>query len=158
MGRIDYIYLAREKRQAVERVDNATLEAGKGMVGDRYYRLAEAHLNKELPVMQNHISLVEREALDKFLSAHSLTNDYGEFRRSIITSGVSLNALVGKRFELGSAKLFGVELCAPCAYLASIIHPAALPDLELSAGLRATVIRSGEIQLGDTLNAIPTYA
>ena len=75
MGRIDYIYLAREKRQAVERVDKATLEAGKGMVGDRYYRLAEAHLNKELPVMQNHISLVEREALDKFLSAHSLTND-----------------------------------------------------------------------------------
>ena len=30
MGRIDYIYLAREKRQAVERVDKATLEAGKG--------------------------------------------------------------------------------------------------------------------------------
>ena len=155
MGRIDYIYLAREKRQAVERVDKATLEAGKGMVGDRYYRLAEAHL-KKLPVMENHISLVEREALDKFLSAHSLTNDYGEFRRSIITSGVNLNALVGKRFELGSAQLFGVELCAPCAYLASIIHPAALPDLELSAGLRATVIRSGEIQLGDTLKAIPT--
>ena len=158
MGRIDYIYRAREKRQSVERIGKATLVAGKGMVGDRYYRLAEAHLNKELPVMQNHISLVEREALDKFLSAHSLTHEYGEFRRSIVTSGVGLNALVGKRFQLGSAELFGVELCTPCAYLASIIHPAALPDLALSAGLRATVIRSGEIQLGDTLNAVPTYA
>ena len=154
MGNIEYIYLAKDKRRAVERIDKATLEAGKGMVGDRYHQLAEARLAKDLPAMQNHVSLVEREALDKFLSTHSLTHDYGKFRRSIITSGVNLNALVGKHFKLGGAVLFGVELCAPCAYLASIIHPAVLTDLALSAGLRATVIKSGKIKLGDALAEI----
>ncbi|HBW82551.1 MAG: hypothetical protein CMD92_01700 [Gammaproteobacteria bacterium] len=156
MGSIEYIYLARGKRQAVERIGKATLEAGKGIVGDRYYQLAEARSAKGLPVMENHVSLVEREALDKFLSTHSLTLDYGEFRRSVITSGVNLNALVGKHFKLGDALLFGVELCAPCGYLASIIHPAVLPELALSAGLRATVIKSGEIQLGDFLDEKPS--
>ncbi len=158
MGKLEYIYLAKAKREAVERVDNATLEAGKGLVGDRYHKLAETHLARDLPVLENHVSLVEREALDKFLSAHGLTYDYGKFRRSIITSGIDLNALVGQHFRLGEAELFGVELCAPCAYLASIIHPAALPDLALSAGLRATVIGSGQIQPGDTISAISPTA
>ena len=158
MGKLEYIYLAKAKRQAVERVDTATLEAGKGLVGDRYHKLAETHLARELPVLENHVSLVEREALDKFLSAHGLTYDYGEFRRSIITSGIDLNALVGQHFRLGEAELFGVELCAPCAYLASIIHSAALPDLALSAGLRATVIGSGQIRPGDSISAVSPVA
>ena len=44
MGKLEQIYLAKAKRQAVERVDTATLEAGKGLVGDRYHKLAETHL------------------------------------------------------------------------------------------------------------------
>ena len=43
MGKLEQIYLAKAKRQAVERVDTATLEAGKGLVGDRYHKLAETH-------------------------------------------------------------------------------------------------------------------
>ena len=66
MGKLEYIYLARAKRQAVELVDTATLEAGKGLVGDRYHKLAETHLARELPVLENHVSLVEREAWTNF--------------------------------------------------------------------------------------------
>ncbi|HAR90665.1 MAG TPA: sulfurase, partial [Gammaproteobacteria bacterium] len=37
MGTIERIYLARGKRQAIEQVEAASLEAGKGIVGDRYH-------------------------------------------------------------------------------------------------------------------------
>ena len=59
MGTIERIYLAPGKRQAVEQVEAASLEAGRGIVGDRYHQLAEQHLAKGMEVMQNHVSLVE---------------------------------------------------------------------------------------------------
>ena len=158
MGTIERIYIARGKRQPVERVDRASVEAGKGIVGDRYHQLAEQHLAKEMAVMENHISLVEQEALDKFMQDHDLDYDYGDFRRSVITSGIDLNALVGRQFRLGNAVLYGVELCEPCSYLARIIHKDVLPEMAVSAGLRATVIESGEIKAGDTLSAIESAA
>ena len=158
MGTIERIYIARGKRKPVERVDKASVEAGKGIVGDRYHQLAEQHLEQEMAVMENHISLVEQEALDKFMQDHDLDYDYGDFRRSVITSGINLNALVGRQFRLGNAVLFGVELCEPCSYLASIIHKDVLPEMAVSVGLRATVIESGEIKAGDSLGAIESAA
>lgn len=158
MGKIKEIYIARSKRQPVEQVEVANLEAGKGIVGDRYHQLAEQHLAKSMDVMQNHVSLVEREALDKFMLDHGLNCDYGDFRRSVITTGIDLNALVGKQFRMGDAVLYGIELCEPCSYLASIIHKAVLPEMAVSAGLRATVIESGSIKAGDSLGEIVAAA
>jgi len=158
MGTIERIYLAPGKRQAVEQVEAASLEAGRGIVGDRYHQLAEQHLAKGMEVMQNHVSLVEQEALDKFMQDHGLHYDYGDFRRSVITTGINLNALVGKQFRLGNAVLYGVELCEPCSYLAGIIHKSVLPEMAVSAGLRATVIESGNIKAGDSLGEIESAA
>ena len=158
MGKLEHIYLAKAKRQAVERVDTATLEAGKGLVGDRYHKLAETHLARGIAGAGEPCQPGRAGSAGQIFVSHGLTYDYGEFRRSIITSGIDLNALVGQHFRLGEAELFGVELCAPCAYLASIIHPAALPDLALSAGLRATVIGSGQIRPGDSIRAISPVA
>ena len=58
----------------------------------------------------------------------------------------------------GAGVLYGVELCEPCSYLASIIHKSVLPEMTVSAGLRATVIESGEIKAGDSLGEIGSAA
>ena len=38
MGKVERIYIANKKREKVKLLDFATLEAGKGIVGDRYHR------------------------------------------------------------------------------------------------------------------------
>lgn len=151
-GTIEAIYIATGKREAVIQVETAELEAGKGIVGDRYHMLAEQHLEKGLDVPANHISFVEAENLDEFMSQHELEFDYGAFRRGVITRNIDLNALVGKRFRVGAALCYGEELCEPCSYLASIIHPAVLPELDIKAGLRAVILESGYIELGDNFS------
>ena len=40
-----------------------------------------------------------------------------ESRRQVATRGVDLNALVGRRFNVGELECEGMELCEPCAHL-----------------------------------------
>jgi len=154
MGSIERIYIAPGKRRAVQRIESAELEAGTGIVGDRYHGLALQYLEKDMPVPANHISLVEREKLDAFIARHGLQVDYGDFRRSVITRDTDLNALVGHYFRVGDALCYGVELCEPCSQLAHIIHRAVLTELALSAGLRAIIVESGTVRPGDTIRAV----
>ena len=37
-------------------------------MGDRYHKLAETHLARGLPVLENHVSLVEREDWTNFIN------------------------------------------------------------------------------------------
>lgn len=48
-------------------------------------------------------------------------------RRNIVTEGVDLNALVGKRFRIGDALLEGIEPCDPCANLGGRLATASVP-------------------------------
>lgn len=148
MGKVEAIYIASGKREPVQRVDSAELEAGRGIVGDRYHTLAGQYLAQGKEVPANHVSFVAAEELDAFMSRHDLDLDHGEFRRSIITSGIDLNQLEGKKFRVGTAVCYAEELCEPCSFLARTIHTAVLPELDAKAGLRCTVIQSGTIEPG----------
>ena len=62
-----------------------------------------------------------------------------------------MNALVGKRFRIGSVECVGVELCEPCAHLQSLTKPGVLAGLVHRAGLNADVVTDGEIAVGDSV-------
>ncbi len=151
MATILHIFISSQKRGPVTEVESAKLEAGKGIVGDRYHSLAQQHIDQNLDVPDNHVSFIAKEELDKFLADNSADLDYSEFRRSIVTQGIDLNTLVGKEFKVGDAICYGAELCEPCAFLASSVHPAVLPGLINRGGLRATVIATGAITKGSQL-------
>ncbi len=151
MAKVEHIFITPEKRGSMREVPSATLEAGKGIQGDRYHSLAEQHVAQDLNVPNNHVSFIAQEELDQFLRANSSDLSYRDFRRSIVTSGIDLNSLVGKKFSVGDALCYGFELCEPCSFLASSVHPAVLPGLVNRGGLRATVISTGSITQGSTL-------
>jgi MOSC domain-containing protein YiiM len=151
MATVQHIFISSKKRGPVNEVESANLEAGKGIIGDRYHSLAQQHFDQKLAVPDNHVSIIAKEELDKFLADNSSDLQYGDFRRSIVTSGIDLNALVGKQFKVGDAVCYGAELCEPCAFLASSVHPAVLPGLVNRGGLRATVITTGTIAKGSHL-------
>lgn len=142
MAQVEHIYIASEKRGPIQELPAATLDAGKGIKGDRYYDSGDDRI---------HVSLIDKAMLDAFISAQHAELGYGDFRRSIVTSGVDLNALVGKVFYVGDVRLRGTELCEPCAWLAANVHPAVLPDLVHKAGLRAVVEEGGSIGPGTAI-------
>jgi len=153
MAQVEQIYIAREKRSPVEQVDEAFLETGMGIKGDRYYAAAEAALGRGEETGINQVTLIDKAMLDDFLQTQNSDLGYGDFRRSIITSGIDLNALVDKEFTIGEAKLRGTELCEPCAWLAANVHEAVLPELVHKAGIRAVIHGSGTIAPGSEIKA-----
>ena len=75
------------------------------------------------------------------------------FYVNLVTSGVDLNALVGREFRVGSVRLRGLRLCEPCSYLAKISFPATLRGLVHQGGLRAKIVSEGVIRIGDAVSA-----
>ena len=76
-----------------------------------------------------------------------------EARRNIVTRGIALNGLVGRRFRLGSAECIGRRLCEPCAHLERLARPGLLRPLVHRGGLRADIVVDGRIRVGDRLMA-----
>ena len=77
-----------------------------------------------------------------------------EARRNIVTEGIDLNALVGKRVQVGTAVVEGIRLCEPCKHLAAQTFPETLEGLKGRGGLRARIVADGVIRVGDTVEEI----
>ncbi len=120
-------------------------------MGDRYHTRSMEYLAAGDEVQSNHISLISKEELDAFLARNDANINYRDFRRNVLTSGVDLYTLIGKKFRLGSALCLGIEDCAPCAFLAATVHRSVLPELEKKAGLRAIILEDGDLNVGDTI-------
>ena len=73
--------------------------------------------------------------------------------RNIVTRDVDLNALVGRRFYVGSVECVGRRLAEPCAHLEKLTRPGLLRPLVHRAGLRADILTGGVIELNDEVRA-----
>jgi MOSC domain-containing protein YiiM len=151
---VQNIFITKTRREQPQEIAAAKLEAGKGIIGDRYHKRALELLAVGDSVPSNHISLISKEELDGFLERNNAAIEYADFRRNVLISGIDLYGLIGKKFRLGSALCQGVEDCEPCAFLAATVHRAVLPDLEKKAGLRAIILEDGDLKVGDTITAI----
>lgn len=151
MSKIFEIYLSESAGTPMKKVELAQLEAGKGMVGDRYHSQVGTFSKKLAGLPDKELTLIELEQVDSFNQQYGFNFTYGDFRRNIITQGANLNHLEGKLFTLGGICLRGVRLCEPCAHLANILVPEIMPALVHKTGLRAQIIESGVIKPGDAL-------
>ena len=121
---------------ALRPVESVDAVAGKGLEGDRHFFAEGARPGGA-------ITLIEAEVLE----------DVGlggpQSRRQVVTRGVRLNDLVGKRFFVGEIECEGVELCEPCLHLQSLTRPGIIDDLLHRGGLNADIVTSGTISVGD---------
>lgn len=167
-GRIIEMYIARRTDAAAEALDKARLLPGQGIEGDRYFRGAQGNLFGEASTgegmafagkarscsRKEDLTLISADELDEWNEACGLQIPYGEFRRNVITRGIDLNALVGRRFRIGSVECVGIELCEPCSKLARMVSRQVLPNLVHRAGLRAAIVSEGIVVPGDLLQAL----
>ena len=146
-GQIFSILVAPEHGVAQTPMPSAELQADVGLVGDRY-------------AGSGVVSLIEREGIDAFKTETGLDFADEDVRRNIVTQGIGLNALVGKRFRVGDAELEGTELCEPCASLGNSLSEGNVSPADVvkhfltSAGLRARVITGGHISPGDAITQV----
>ena len=148
MSKVLAIFIAECANSPMQSVDSAHLEAGKGVVGDRYYSESGTFSEKLAGLPDKEITLIEAEQVDHFNRECGFAFRYSDFRRNVVTAGVRLNELEGKEFSVGGVRLKGVRLCEPCAHLASVLVPEILPAMAHRAGLRAQILSDGRIQTG----------
>jgi len=116
-----------------------------GLAGDRY---SEAK-NRRSPDYQ--VTFIELEHIEAFTQATGLPLAPEMPRRNIITRGVRLNGLCGKRFSVGRARFEGLALCEPCSLFAQRTHRDVLKFFVGKGGLRARIVSGGVIRVGDSI-------
>jgi MOSC domain-containing protein YiiM len=143
MASVTHIFVAPARGAPMEpRQIVAALTDG-GLDGDRYADPA----NRRGPDYQ--VTLIESENIAAFSEMIDVPFTPEMPRRNIVTRGVRLNELCGRRFKVGGATLEGLELCEPCSLFAKRTHRDVLKYFPRKGGLRARVVAGGEIHIGD---------
>ncbi|MES2627059.1 MAG: MOSC domain-containing protein [Pseudomonadota bacterium] len=142
---IEHIFIAPEKRAEAKSVKTVNAIAECGLEGDRY-SVAKNRKNSG-----QQITFIEVEQIERFISETGLLMGLHEPRRNIVTRGVDLNALVGKRFFVGECVFYGVELCEPCAIWAKNTHKEVVPFFVHRGGLNARIVRGGVLSVGSSI-------
>ena len=145
VGAVAAILIAPKAEAPLSRVDEAEALAGRGLAGDRY---AAGRGTFSDPGRGYELTLAEAEVLDE------IQLPWEQARRNIVTRGISLNGLVGRRFRIGSAECVGRRLAEPCAHLEKLARPGLLRPLVHRGGLRADIVKGGVIRLGEEIETI----
>jgi hypothetical protein len=144
-GRVEALAIAAAAEAPMTLIDLATAHAGRGLDGDRYVRGEGTFSN---PHSRGHdLTLIEAEVVETLGVAPELP------RRNVVTRGIDLNALVGRRFRVGEVECEGQRLCEPCAHLQRLTDPGLLRALVHRGGLRADIVSGGVIRVGDAVAA-----
>jgi MOSC domain-containing protein YiiM len=153
MGQVAAIHIALQAGEPLQAVDRVRATVGVGLEGDRY-ATGRGHYSHDRRVSRD-LTLIEAEIIDALYTEHGISLEAGETRRNLTTRGVRLNALVGRRFWIGTILCEGTRLCEPCQYLADSLGKPVLRALVHRGGLRADILADGYIQVGDVVRPAP---
>jgi len=144
-GRVEGIFVTPEHGELPEPVESVRAHAGRGLDGNRYF-------DEEAPP-GGALTLIAAEAVEAMEHEHGISLEPRATRRNVVTRGIDVNALVGKRFRVGGVECEGVELCEPCAHLQSMTRDGVIKGLAHRGGLNADILSDGEISVGDAVVA-----
>lgn len=131
-GRLDH---------GIEDRDTVSLVAGKGIEGDRFFNYKENY--------KGQVTFFEAEVWERVMAEFELPDlEVGAFRRNVVTRGLDLTSLIGKRFSLGSLEFEGTEEAKPCYWMDEACAPGVEEFLRGQGGLRARILSGGELAKG----------
>ena len=145
MGVVEQIIRRSEHGELPQPVPRARAVAGRGLEDDVYFY--------EQAASGRALTLIAAEAIEAFTAETGIPLGAAETGRNVLTRGIDLNALVGRRFRVGDVECVGVELCEPCSHLERQTRPGVLKGMVHRAGLNADILVDGEIAVGDAVLA-----
>src|SRR5207302_6398736 len=146
-GRVEAIFVTSDHGELPAPVQRVQARAGRGLEGNRYY-----WSGGDAPPGRA-VTLVAVEAMDAVASEGDVSIEPAATRRNVLTRGIDINELVGKRFRIGDVECEGVELCEPCSHLQSLTKDGVIKGLTHRGGLNADILSDGEISIGDAVVA-----
>jgi len=147
MSQVFKLGITSSNNKIIEDVYSIEVLANKGVVGDRHFN------DYNDPYCQ--LSLIESENVDYYNTKFGLNIPYIDFRRNIITKGIKLNDLVGKKLLIGKVKVEGIDLCRPCKHLTEMLSQEnILKEFLRRGGLRCQILSSSKISVGDLIKIL----
>ena len=143
-GTVAAVLVAPDAEAPMSRSDEVEAIAGRGLAGDRY-----ADDRGTFHGMRGYqLTVVAAEQLE------AAGISWEDARRNVVTTGIDVNALVGRPFRIGDVECIGRRLAEPCAHLERVVGRTGLMrPLVHRAGLRADIVSGGTIRVGDTVRA-----
>ncbi len=148
-GEVQAIYICPAAGEGMNMVSEVRAVPGRGLEGDRYFNKMGYYSDK--PGTGRELTLIESEALDHVAKHTGIRIGADQTRRNLVTSGISLNDLVGQEFQIGEITVRGVRLCDPCSYLEVKTEDGVLKAMVDRGGLRVDILTEGVIRVGDTV-------
>ena len=139
------IHIAPGSRIPTRPVDAVDVEAGKGLVGDRYH--GSRH---------RQVTLQSQESLNHAADDLGHGFDAQATRRNITVDGGDIPAKPGTRLMIGAVEFEVVRDAAPCRLLDDWIGPGAMKALRGRAGSALRVISTDTISVGDSVTITNT--
>ena len=136
-GVVEGIFWGAVGEAPLEAAGSVTVVSGGGIEGDRYG--------------DRDLTLFEAEAIEGLKADTGIELAPNEIRRNVMTRGIALNDLLGRRIRIGEVEAIVTELCHPCAHLQQLTQPGVLRGLVDRGGLNADVVRGGAIRVGDSI-------
>ena len=147
MSKVFKLGITNNNNKDIKEVESIEVLANKGVVGDRHF--------KEFNDPYCQLTLIESENIDQYNEKYDLDIPYINFRRNIVTQGIQLNDLIGKKLMIGKVKVEGIDLCRPCKHLTEILnHGNILKEFLRKGGLRCQILSSSNINLEDEIKII----
>ena len=141
------IGIAKNDNQKIDNVESIEVVKDKGIVGDRHFQ--------ELNDPYNQLSLIESENIDYYNNKYKLNIPYIDFRRNIVTKGIGLNDLIGKKIQIGDVLIEGIDLCRPCRHLSEKLNQDnIIKEFLRRGGLRCRILSSSNININDEIKVL----
>ena len=147
MSEVYKLGISLNNNKPINEVNYIDVLTNQGVVGDRHFR--------KFNDTYNQLTLIESENIDNYNIRYGLNIPYIDFRRNIITKGIQLNDLVGKKILVGKALLEGIDLCRPCRHLSEVLgQENIIKEFLRGGGLRCQILTSSNIKIGDKISIL----
>lgn len=141
-GRVEWIGVRARRQQPVEVRRQVQAIKGCGLEGD--HAAGRRGGKRQVTLIQaEHFPVIEQFAA-KPPKPELL-------RRNLVVSGINLRALVGSKFQIGSALLEGTGDCPPCRAMEQALGVGGCSAMAGMGGVTARVLQGGPICVGDAV-------
>ena len=147
MSKVFKLGIVKDSNKEIAEVSSIEVLANKGVVGDRHF--------DEYNDPYNQLTLIESENIDYYNTKYGLDIPYKDFRRNVVTKGIQLNDLIGKKIKIGKVEVEGIDLCRPCRHLTEVLNQSnVLKEFLRRGGLRCQILNSSTINIDDEIKVI----
>ena len=147
MGKVFKLGITKNNNKQIEEVNYIEVLANKGVIGDRHF--------DEYNDPYNQLTLIEAENIDYYNTKYGLDIPYKDFRRNVVTKGIQLNDLIGKKIKIGNVEVEGIDLCRPCRHLTEVLNQDnILKEFLRRGGLRCQILTSSQININDDIKVL----